>query len=329
MRGGQRRHRNDEEDESVFVSMTDMTVSFLFIVMILLAFFAKRFVSTETVPKKQYDYIKIEHDRLFLENEQNKKSINEAGKEIKLRDKIILALESEIKSLNIRIKSLEDEILELKMRLTIKNPLEIYISEVTQQRRKILEELQLKLNIEFPDLKVVISDEVDALRFQGDGLFDTNSSAIRIDKKKVVESIARKLNDILPCYTIGNNSKWHTDCNSTGAIIEAIQIEGHTDIVGNDASNLSLSTNRANATFFAMTGHVNQLVEHKNFRMQPVLSVAGYGQMRPIATNDTIEGRRTNRRIDIRIIMYIPSIPDEIKTIKEKLAQGVVQQVRP
>ena len=329
MREGQRRHRHDEEEESVFVSMTDMTVSFLFIVMILLAFFAKRFVDSDTVPKKQYDYIKIEHDRLFLENEQNKKSVSEAGKEIKLRDRIIAAYELQIKSLEFRIKSLEDEISDLKMRLTIKNPLEIYISEVSQQRRKILEELQSKLNIEFPDLKIVISDEVDALRFQGDGLFDTNSSAIRSDKKKVVESIARKLNDILPCYTIGQHSKWHKDCNSTGAIIEAIQIEGHTDIVGTDADNLNLSTNRANATFFAMTGHVNRLVDHKNFRMQPVLSVAGYGKMRPIATNDTIEGKRTNRRIDIRIIMYIPTVPDEIKSIKEKLTQGTVQQVKP
>lgn len=329
MRGGQRRHRHDEEEESVFVSMTDMTVSFLFIVMILLAFFAKRFVDSDTVPKKQYDYIKMEHDRLFQENEQNKKSVSEAGKEIKLRDRIITAYELEIKSLQFRIKSLEDEISNLKIKLTIKNPLEIYISDVSQQRRKILEDLRDKLSIEFRDLKVVISEEFDALRFQGDGLFDTDQKIIRSDKKKIIDSLARNLNDILPCYTLGQNSKWDTNCNQSGAIIEAIQIEGHTDSVGSDVGNLSLSTERANATFFAMTGHAVGLVQHKNFRMQPVLSVAGYGRMRPITSNDTTEGKRTNRRIDIRIMMYIPTTSDEIKLIREKLTQGNVQQVKP
>ena len=44
MRAQGRRHRSHEEDEeSAFVSMTDMTVGFLFVVMILLAFVASEF----------------------------------------------------------------------------------------------------------------------------------------------------------------------------------------------------------------------------------------------------------------------------------------------
>jgi len=43
MRSIGRRRRDEEDEESVFVPMTDMTVSFLFIVMILLAFFAVQF----------------------------------------------------------------------------------------------------------------------------------------------------------------------------------------------------------------------------------------------------------------------------------------------
>ena len=37
---GLRRRHVEEEGESVFVSMTDLTVSFLFILLVLLAFFA-------------------------------------------------------------------------------------------------------------------------------------------------------------------------------------------------------------------------------------------------------------------------------------------------
>ena len=55
MRGAFRRHQREEEEESAFVSMTDMTVSFLFVVMILPAFFASRFNPKESVPKAQYD----------------------------------------------------------------------------------------------------------------------------------------------------------------------------------------------------------------------------------------------------------------------------------
>ena len=54
------------------------------------------------------------------------------------------------------------------------------------------------------------------------------------------------MNEILPCYTLGRLSSWDAGCNSGGAAIEAVQIEGHTDADGQDNSNVTLSTNRAN-----------------------------------------------------------------------------------
>ena len=42
MRAQARRAAREEEEESAFVSMTDMTVGFLFIIMILLAFFVSQ-----------------------------------------------------------------------------------------------------------------------------------------------------------------------------------------------------------------------------------------------------------------------------------------------
>src|ERR1700680_300807 len=64
MRGAFRRHQREEEEESVFVSMTDMTVSFLFVVMILLAFFASQFNPKASAPKAQYDHVVQERDDL-------------------------------------------------------------------------------------------------------------------------------------------------------------------------------------------------------------------------------------------------------------------------
>lgn len=202
-------------------------------------------------------------------------------------------------------------------------PIEAYLAAVANQRQQILKDLQAKLKTDFPDLQVVISDEMDALRFKGDGLFKTGSSELNPDKRRIVESIATRLGEVLPCYTLGPRASWSKRCNAAGAVIEAVLIEGHTDSDGQDNSNVTLSTNRANETFFAMTKHEPTLVEHLNDRAQPVLSVAGYGKMRPVADNGTPEGKATNRRIDLRIIMYTPGSVEDIRKVQDDLRKGV------
>ena len=306
MRSGVRRHHREEEEESAFVSMTDMTVSFLFIIMILLAFFASQFNPEETVLKSDYDKAQatIELQKVFIAQ----------------KDQTIAEQTSQIEELLKRIAELELRLAEAEKI----DPLEVYIGQTASERRSILERLRDQLLQEFPDLNVVISAENDALRFQGDGLFASGSSALRDQRTVlVVQRIAARLNEILPCYTLGPLSAWDTGCNPNGVIIEAVQIEGHTDSTGADISNLRLSTERANTTYAEMVGNQPNLVSHQNYREQPVLSVAGYGKMRPIADNDTSEGRSTNRRIDLRIIMFTPGSSEEIERIREELQAGV------
>jgi outer membrane protein OmpA-like peptidoglycan-associated protein len=74
--------------------------------------------------------------------------------------------------------------------------------------------------------------------------------------------------------------------------ITAVEVEGHTDNRGNPASNKKLSAARAAAVVRWLTSH----------GIEPSrLTSAGYGQERPIDTNDTDEGRRNNRRVEFRI----------------------------
>ena len=72
-----------------------------------------------------------------------------------------------------------------------------------------------------------------------------------------------------------------------------IQIAGHTDNVGSDASNLQLSQQRANSVRSYLAGSGVALD-----RMQAV----GYGETRPIADNSTDYGRAQNRRVEITLI---------------------------
>ncbi len=70
-------------------------------------------------------------------------------------------------------------------------------------------------------------------------------------------------------------------------------IEGHTDNTGSAAINAQLSQNRAEAVrqYFIANG---------TLEAQKLVAI-GYGSERPLATNDTEEGRAINRRIDVII----------------------------
>ncbi|MDN5204003.1 OmpA family protein [Fulvivirgaceae bacterium BMA10] len=71
------------------------------------------------------------------------------------------------------------------------------------------------------------------------------------------------------------------------------EISGHTDSDGTDAYNIGLSRRRAEAVhdFFIKKG-----VDAKR------LVAKGYGETRPIATNETDEGRQQNRRVELVIL---------------------------
>ncbi|MFB9055300.1 DUF5723 family protein [Mariniflexile ostreae] len=103
-------------------------------------------------------------------------------------------------------------------------------------------------------------------------LFNTGKSTIR----SVSNGVLKDIIDILNEYPTAKFS-----------------IEGHTDSSGSDALNQKLSDARANAV-------KRYLIENgiDPFR----LSAIGYGESKPIATNDTNEGKAQNRRVEINLV---------------------------
>lgn len=73
----------------------------------------------------------------------------------------------------------------------------------------------------------------------------------------------------------------------------SLVIEGHTDAVGSDAMNMQMSQDRAENVMF----YLNSKLSLDSALIQAV----GYGESRPIATNETDEGRAKNRRIAVVI----------------------------
>jgi OmpA-OmpF porin, OOP family len=107
--------------------------------------------------------------------------------------------------------------------------------------------------------------------------FDTGSDVIQQRSHRLLEEIADTL---LANRDLGN-----------------IEIHGHTDNVGDDASNLDLSTRRATAvlTFLIQQGVPGQRMVGR-----------GLGETEPIDTNDTDAGREANRRVEFHIVDATP-----------------------
>lgn len=72
-----------------------------------------------------------------------------------------------------------------------------------------------------------------------------------------------------------------------------LKIEGHTDNTGSAEYNQTLSENRAN--------EVKKYLVNKNISSNRIIA-KGFGETRPITTNDTKEGRSTNRRVEFIIV---------------------------
>ena len=100
--------------------------------------------------------------------------------------------------------------------------------------------------------------------------FNFDSARLRPESQAALGEIARALR---------SNPAWK------------VSIEGHTDNVGGDAYNLQLSTQRAQAVRQALVQHYSVSAGR--------LSSAGFGASRPKATNDTVEGRALNRRVEV------------------------------
>jgi outer membrane protein OmpA-like peptidoglycan-associated protein len=72
-----------------------------------------------------------------------------------------------------------------------------------------------------------------------------------------------------------------------------VEVAGHTDSVGSDEYNKGLSDRRANS--------VKDYLTAKGVKASR-LSAHGYGESRPVASNDTDEGRAENRRVELIVL---------------------------
>lgn len=110
-----------------------------------------------------------------------------------------------------------------------------------------------------------------AIAIRGDLSFDTNSTVVRPGLYREIDRVANVLNDYPETV---------------------IRVEGHTDSVGSESFNQDLSNRRAAA--------VRDLFVQRGINPSRIETM-GFGESRPIATNETEAGRMQNRRVEIMV----------------------------
>lgn len=103
--------------------------------------------------------------------------------------------------------------------------------------------------------------------------FDFDSSNLTDESYPILDQVVSILKD---------NPTW-----------SSLKVKGHTDSTGPESYNQGLSERRAQAVADYL---VSQGVSSS------VISTEGYGESQPIATNDTAEGRKANRRVEFEVI---------------------------
>ncbi len=139
-------------------------------------------------------------------------------------------------------------------------------NEVEHYTLYVLEMEPMKQEVQASEmLKALNKDGFIALYIN----FETGKADIKPDSQPTVDQIVKMLKD-------------NADLK--------ISVEGHTDNVGSDKSNQTLSENRAKSVMDAI---VVQGIDKSR------LSFKGWGASKPIADNRTEDGRSKNRRVEI------------------------------
>lgn len=224
------------------------------------------------------------HDRLLQANElanrlrdkqeRLKTEIMAANEAISEKQRAIENAQVLTDTLRAKLKSASIELHNMVTRL----------HDLEEQRRLETErfaQLRARLESELQERKFEIKkleDRLTVIDIAGEILFNTGSVRLRPSGTKVLDLIA----DVLNAYPR-----------------RRISIEGHSDAVpvGNDSkfrSNWELSAARAAAAARYLQNHAD---------VDPTrLVVVGHAEHRPVATNDTEQGRAANRRIEIMLM---------------------------
>jgi len=157
------------------------------------------------------------------------------------------------------------------------------------QAKRLLED-RLKQEIQDKQVRLQMMEKGLVITFVADVLFDSGKAKIRSEAYPILDKVAVVLKENVPEFNVG--------------------IEGHTDNQPIKSSgwksNWELSASRALMVLHYLAGEKGIVPER--------LSAVGYGEYRPVASNDNKEGRQMNRRVEIVILPQVKKVKETGKS---------------
>ena len=207
--------------------------------------------------------------------------------ELAAQDKLLADQKALIGEQEQYMKAANKELLEMRSRM----------QTIAVLRLSILEQIRDSVVAVMGDASKVTIGDNGAIVLDEGVLFDFGSSAIKPAAKPTLERLVEVFKSFL---ADDENAKY----------VDSIIISGHTDSIGTAAENRKLSTDRANAVLnYLLTAGKGALDKYAQY-----FCAAGYGATRPVASNDTDEGRAQNRRIEISITLRDDTIMDIVES---------------
>jgi chemotaxis protein MotB len=153
------------------------------------------------------------------------------------------------------------------------------------QTKRLLED-RLSQEIKDKQVRLEMMEKGLVITFVADVLFDSGKDKIKAEAYASLDKVARVLNENVPDLNVG--------------------IEGHTDNepikYSGWKSNWELSSARALSV-------LHYLVDEKGVSGARI-SADAYGEYRPVASNDTREGRSLNRRVEVVILPRVTKVKE-------------------
>ena len=267
------------------------------------------------ITMKQVDDAKADLQQLTVNLDEVKLTLAAKEEDLAAQDKLLQdqkALlseqEQQLSSQKQQLSSQQEQLASQQQRITEQ---EEYLAAATDELLEMRGQMQtiavLRLSIleQIRDSVVAVMGDASKVKIGENGnivlsegvFFDVGSAAVKT-------AAVPTLNQLIEVF-----SQFLADPENV-RYVDSIVISGHTDSTGSDDMNRALSTERANAV-------LGYLLENGGGKLQQYASyfcAAGYGETRPVATNDTEEGRAQNRRIEISIILKDDSIMDIVDT---------------
>ena len=210
--------------------------------------------------------------------------------ELAAQDKLLADQKALIGEQEQYMKAANKELLEMRSRM----------QTIAVLRLSILEQIRDSVVAVMGDASKVSIGDNGAIVLDEGVLFDFGSSAVKPAAKPTLDRLVEVFKSFL---ADDENAKY----------VDSIIISGHTDSIGTAAENRKLSTDRANAVLnYLLTADKGALNDYAQY-----FCAAGYGATRPVAANDTDEGRAQNRRIEISITLRDDTIMDIVESYLE------------